>query len=443
MHYLNLILVFLLMLFQSATLQAQTGEGGVTPLKPGDTLPTLTLRGVINHPKGFLSLEQYRGRWLILDFWATWCAPCIGMFPKADSLERLFEGKLAFLPVTYQGAEEVQKAFAKRKLLQGLKPAIITGDNTLRYLFPHQQLPHYVWVDPQGVVRAITGLDEVNAAHIRAVLEERDAASTLRQKEDHAVDFGRYDKLVSLHPMLSEEGLRFSSVLTGYLEGLPGFYAYEPPTDEQGGRIILANHSLLGIYRQAYSTGTTYYGENRVVFEVADRNELEQFEREGDYEDWLRRGRGYCYELQVAPEFAGQEWTLLQQDLDRLFPQYSARVEARKHPVLALVRKGQGEAFRSRGGDPMLQLNHYEARVQNASFSALLTRFNTMYLQGTPAPLVNLTGWEGGVDMVLAGDMTDLAAVRKALQRYGLDLVEKRAKVEVLVIRDLPANKAK
>jgi thiol-disulfide isomerase/thioredoxin len=445
MKYPTYLFLLLLLLGLRIPAAAQA-EGGVTPLQIGDTLPALTLKEVMNHSTGSIRLADYRGRWLILDFWATWCAPCIGMFPKADSLEQLFEGELAFLPVTYQGEEEVRKAFEKRKLLQGLNPAIVTSDNTLRYLFPHQELPHYVWVDPQGVVRAVTGLGEIDAEHIRAVLDQSKGAVSLRQKEDQFISFGRYDRLSILNPVLPADPHCFSATLTGYLEGLPSFYAYERPKADTPGRIILTNYSLLGLYRQLYSTGTEYYGMNRVIYEVKDGDRLEYSGQGQDYRDWMQRGNGYCYELRVPPRLAGQEWRLVREDLDRLFPAYRARVEVRKHPVLALVRNNNNnnkDAFRSRGGAPKAAVNQYEARLQNAPLDALLMRLNSMYLQGTPAPLVNLTGYEAGVDLLLKADMTDVQALRKALQPYGLDLVQKQAKVKVLVIRDVPAAAGK
>ena len=40
-----------------------------------------------------LTLEAYRGDWVVLNFWATWCAPCRHEMPMLSNLARSFEGK--------------------------------------------------------------------------------------------------------------------------------------------------------------------------------------------------------------------------------------------------------------------------------------------------------------------------------------------------------------
>lgn len=440
MNYRSILLVLLLW----GPLQAAAQQTSPAPLGLGDTLPPLRLEGVLNHPGGRLDLADYRGRWLILDFWATWCSPCISMFPKTDSLEHQFGGKLAFLPVTYEGEAEVKRAFARRKALQGLQPPLVHSDQQLQALFPHKELPYYVWIDPQGVVRAMTGPGEVRADRIAAILQQGEAVSLLQQKEEEvSLPFDRRQALVQLNPVLPAEALQYSSTLTGYIKGLEGFYSYSPPHSERGARILIANFPLLSLYRTAYMTPTEYYGLNRVIMEVEAPEEL-LVDKSGDaYRDWLRSGRGYCYELRLPPPLGEQAFSLMQQDLERLFPVYQARVEMRKHPVVALVRRGRGKKLSSGGGKPGLQLSPYGVRMQNASLDALMVRLNVSYQQGASGPLVNLTGESGPVDLQIDAEMSDLEAIRKALQPYGLDLVEKKAKIPVLVIRDRPAGKEK
>ncbi|MGB4400563.1 MAG: TlpA disulfide reductase family protein, partial [Daejeonella sp.] len=84
-----------LCLFLSNTALAQTAA-----LKIGDKVPDVTINNISNYKSTSAKLSDFKGKLLILDFWATWCAPCIAMIPKMDSLEKAFEGKVAFLSVT-------------------------------------------------------------------------------------------------------------------------------------------------------------------------------------------------------------------------------------------------------------------------------------------------------------------------------------------------------
>ncbi len=45
------------------------------------------------------TLDKYRGKPLILDFWATWCTSCMPNFPKLDRFKELYGDKINFLLV--------------------------------------------------------------------------------------------------------------------------------------------------------------------------------------------------------------------------------------------------------------------------------------------------------------------------------------------------------
>lgn len=104
------------------------------PLQIGDTIPEylwhLPLQ-VVNHSKGkeTITLEEYRDKLIILDFWATWCSPCIKSVEHIDTLlsnNNLHDAVL--IPVsTYDDAPQASAFIAKR----GWQLLSVVNDKTL------------------------------------------------------------------------------------------------------------------------------------------------------------------------------------------------------------------------------------------------------------------------------------------------------------------------
>jgi thiol-disulfide isomerase/thioredoxin len=107
-----------------------------------------------------VSLETYRGKPLLIDFWATWCAPCVESIPAMEKLYSQTASKGLVL-VSIDDDEDAQTAtefLAKRKepwMNFHLTDAIADA-------FPAHGIPYFVLVDASGkVVYSNIGLDEV------------------------------------------------------------------------------------------------------------------------------------------------------------------------------------------------------------------------------------------------------------------------------------------
>src|SRR5690606_38825903 len=131
---------------------AATAVADIKPLQIGDTIPEWLWHvplQVVNYPEGkdTITINDYRGKLIILDFWATWCSSCIAMMPKLSALEKDNELGLKVVPVAYEDAEKVSSFLSGNKNARNLSFSSITSDTLLSDLFPHRSLPHYIWIN--------------------------------------------------------------------------------------------------------------------------------------------------------------------------------------------------------------------------------------------------------------------------------------------------------
>lgn len=81
----------------------------------GEPAPAATFRGPDDAP---VTLASFRGRPLLVNLWATWCAPCVAEMPTLDKLAAARRGTLAVVPIAQdiQGAEVVDPWFQQAGL---------------------------------------------------------------------------------------------------------------------------------------------------------------------------------------------------------------------------------------------------------------------------------------------------------------------------------------
>jgi thiol-disulfide isomerase/thioredoxin len=104
------------------------------------------------------SLRAFRGRLVLLNFWATWCAPCIREMPSLDRLQAKLGGEgLAVVAVSedFKG-REVVVPFFERLGLEALD-TYLDPDGTLAAAVGVAGLPTTLLIDREG--RVIGGLE--------------------------------------------------------------------------------------------------------------------------------------------------------------------------------------------------------------------------------------------------------------------------------------------
>lgn len=152
------------------------GKEEIKPLRVGDKVPNdfWTRRHTLFTDNGIgeTDLEAYKGKPLILDFWASWCGTCLQNFPKLDKFKEIFGEEINFLLVNSDPRDSVSTKIQNSLYDQVTNeyktstPSLIF-DSYLKQLFPHRALPHYIWIDHTNRVRAISTFDFVNEEQIR------------------------------------------------------------------------------------------------------------------------------------------------------------------------------------------------------------------------------------------------------------------------------------
>jgi thiol-disulfide isomerase/thioredoxin len=103
-----------------------------------------------------VSLSDLRGRVVLLDFWASWCAPCRRSIPILNELEAEFAGQ----PVTFLGVNVEELGPRRLQQVHGdfgaHFPTVQDRTGEVKRRYGVTALPTLVVLDPQGVVRHVT-----------------------------------------------------------------------------------------------------------------------------------------------------------------------------------------------------------------------------------------------------------------------------------------------
>jgi cytochrome c biogenesis protein CcmG/thiol:disulfide interchange protein DsbE len=120
---------------------------GLGELAPAGALPRLD-------GKGSGSLADYRGRWVLVNFWASWCIPCREEAPVLEGFQRRHGGsRFTVLGIDTRDLSGDGRRFVRQ---YGLTyPQLRDGDGQRAHDFGTSGVPENFLVDPQGKLRLL------------------------------------------------------------------------------------------------------------------------------------------------------------------------------------------------------------------------------------------------------------------------------------------------
>ncbi len=158
-------LIFAFCLFPVCSWSAQSGDPA-----PECSLPLLT------DDSQTVSLNQFKGKVILLDFWASWCPPCEKSFPFLDQLQEKFKSK-GLEVITVNLDEEKQDALTFIKSRPVTFTIVHDSEGICPELYQVQAMPSSYLIDKSGKIKYVnygflTSEEEALTNQVTSLLNE-------------------------------------------------------------------------------------------------------------------------------------------------------------------------------------------------------------------------------------------------------------------------------
>lgn len=391
--------LFLILLLIAITFSSCKNENKVATLN--EKVPNYTFTDILNSTEKELSIQNLRGKPIILEFWTTWCGPCIPAMKKLDSLQKKFKDKLEIITVSYDNRDRL------KNYIETTKTSLrIAYDTTHFKSFEYRYIPHTIIIDKDGYVRAITSPEHINENVIKTLINENEISLAI--KSDYKDDTTNVEQLKVIND--KEKIIR----LTNYNPSNGAGYMPKRNIDGEINGFDFWNSTIVQIYSALYDN----IPNNKTVY----RNGLTK----NDFE--YKEENLYNLTIEVSEEL---EEGIYQTSIDFMNSYFD--VSARK--VVDTL-----QCYVLKNVDNILQESKTitpENTFRGPMFKSYGYGINKLiaYLDNfVGLPVVDLTGLTKKYDIELNWQFSNPKTLNSELKKYGLVLEKSETKMPVEVL---------
>ncbi|MFD2966217.1 TlpA family protein disulfide reductase [Sphingobacterium bambusae] len=413
----------------------------------GDQVSNFQYDSVIsNVDDGDIRLSDYKGKAIIIDFWATWCKPCVASFPKLEAIQEKYKDELKVLLFSDDKESKIKEFYRLRPEFK-LSTAMFDSKDSMILRFPHKFLPHYVWLDRHHKVHSITGMDGLTEENVKELLAgdktnayQKDDSEDMMDLKGMVVDSIEIGRMGAR--MLSiDSNLMAGSQISKYDWRLTKMSRFSKPGDKKG-FMEFTNYSIAGLYQMAY-LGVRRDRLHKELFFIDCVDSTVTYPNMDDmakFKKW-EKTHTYSYRLILpkAKEDSALMFTYMKRDLDNFFG-LTAVYETRELDWIVL-KTVDAAALKSSGRRPQLIVERGTAiSVINKPFDQLMYALRVCGINYRSRsinpwlPLIDETEISGNIDFVADGLTSDDKLVH-ALEEKGIMIIEEKRKVRVLVLK--------
>jgi uncharacterized protein (TIGR03435 family) len=377
---------------------------GQAVLKVSDVFPDLVIRNIINAPAKEFDIHKQQNKFLILNFWGTWCSPCL---PEMDSLAKLQVSNSKLIQVIGISDEPVSRL---QKYLQRKPSTLWLASDTNSYLyrqFAFEYVGQSAIIDLQHHIMALVRTDSINQRFINKLVAGKpisSSAETGRRQQDVEADLFAVDST-----------LGFQVNWSSYRPGVPGMSKSYLHSIFEGRRRSYFNTCLPSILRDMY--GVSY---NQVIYEVPEKTVC----------DYDNKQMLYCFDLLVRPEQKDSFRIIARQLVNQLFP-VKARLEKRSIPVYVLRRLPDAANWQESASNE----NTYSFSGRGFAGKGIFMKPFADYVSNElNLPVVDETGLTGKYDITTENTLRTKDDMLAALKKLGLTVEKTNREMDMVII---------
>jgi thiol-disulfide isomerase/thioredoxin len=412
----------------------------------GKPCPEFTLNDIQYYHKTQASLADFRGKWLVLDFWSEYCAGCINGFPKMNTLKEKFGDKVEFILIGLprNNSISIRTLYEKCRKAQNLQLPVVY-DKKLGDRFYTHGLPLIIVIDPQGIIQAITYA--LSADNIQDFISGKKPSVPRNYllNEDPAKNYDYNLPLLVNNNGSNEMDFLYRSVLTKWNEAMPRYsIRLSKNRFEALGVDLKTLYKLAYIGKDTWSNGdddTALYGKffSNPILEINDSSLFQ-----------LTESNKFCYSTCFPGNIVADKvnhfniienkrlQSIIKNDLENYFG-YETRIEVRKMPYYKLIATKEAKVnLKTKGGPSKAEEPNGPKQgrfLKNVPIKAVIS---AIYLSiGCPInhiPIIDETEVKDNIDIRI--DAVFFDQYLKELKKNGLDLILGEKEMKVLVIRD-------
>jgi thiol-disulfide isomerase/thioredoxin len=165
--------IALLILFASTQLAAQQ------TYTLGSAVKDFPIKKIINQTTTATQFSQLQKNITIIDFFGTWCAPCIKALPHLQALQQQFGNQVSIVLLSTEDEKQLRSFIAKNK--QVTLPIIVDEGENIASLFQPPSYPYTIVLNKQGTIISTGNAASLTASDIEKWLAVKETAPTKKE----------------------------------------------------------------------------------------------------------------------------------------------------------------------------------------------------------------------------------------------------------------------